>query len=59
MGTELLLSEYLQFTTDFEQDPTPEKYNEITDWLGKIEVRDYIPMKEKELVMMDVLAGVS
>ena len=58
MDTEqLLLSDYLQLTTDFAQDPTPEREGQITDWLSKVVVRDYMPIKEKAMVMMDILTG--
>lgn len=56
-ANQLLLSEYLELTTDFAQEPTFEKESRITDWLSQLEVREYMPMKEKALVMMDILSG--
>ncbi|MBO7691884.1 MAG: hypothetical protein J6T10_04525 [Methanobrevibacter sp.] len=53
---ELKFSEYIEKCLDFEKNPEDQtKIEEIKNFLDKIEVKEYLPMKEKELIMMNIL----
>ena len=51
----LLLSQFLQLTLDLERDPTPENEAAITEWLGKLVITDYLPIKQKAMVLVRAL----
>ncbi|MBO7732401.1 MAG: hypothetical protein J6S67_07605 [Methanobrevibacter sp.] len=53
----LLLSDYLHLTVEFEQNPTTENEVALTEWLGKLIIRDYMPIKEKAVTMVQVLTS--
>ena len=56
--TTLRLSDYLDLSLKFITDPTPENELAITDWLGQLQIRDYLPIKQKSMLMMQILLKV-
>jgi len=57
--TEMLkLSDYLDLSLKFAADPTPENDMAIMDWIGKLQIRDYLPIKQKSMLMMQILLKV-
>lgn len=52
----LKITTYLIKCADFEKDPENTKIlDEINDFISQIQIRSYIPLKEKELIIMDIL----
>lgn len=54
----LKLSDYLDLTLKFAADPTPENDSALIDWLGQVQIRDYLPLKQKSMLMMQILLKV-
>jgi len=51
----LKLSDYMRLTMEFEKDPTPENEEKIQQWIGQLIVKDYLPMKVKNIAMVDIM----
>ena len=57
---ELNFSDYLILCSDFEKNPEDtSKLEEIEDFISQIEIREYLPLKEKEMVVMDIITALS
>jgi hypothetical protein len=55
-GEKLKLSEYLLLCSKFEDNPEDESLlGKINEFLSKLSIREYIPLKEKEIILIDVL----
>ena len=54
----LKLSDYLNLSLKFIDDPTSENEMAITDWLSQLQIRDYLPIKQKAMLMMQILMKV-
>lgn len=56
MEEKLELSDYLMLCTKFEENPEDASLLEgINDFISKISVREYISLKEKEIIIMEIL----
>lgn len=56
----LKLSTYLLKCIDFEKNPEDaSKLDEINDFLNQIQVREYLPLKEKEILAVEIVTKVS
>lgn len=55
MEEKLKLSDYLLLCTKLDENPDDEGMNQIQDFLSKLVIREYIPLKEKELILMEIL----
>ena len=54
----LKLSEYLLLCSKFEDNPEDESLLEkINEFLSKLTIREYIPLKEKEIILIDYKKG--
>lgn len=51
----LKLSEYLEACTGYNENPTEENLKKINDFLNALEIREYLPLKDKEIVCGKVL----
>ncbi len=59
MEENLLLSDYIILALEFEENPEDlVKQQKLQEYLDKIIIRNYIPLKEKELLMMKILANI-
>lgn len=57
---DLKLSDYLIMCSDFEKNPEDtSKLDEINEFISKIEVREYLPLKDKEMVAMDIVTSIN
>jgi hypothetical protein len=54
----LKLTDYLKLTLDFEENPSVENQTAIDDFLGKIIVKDYLPIKDKTIALVKILNGI-
>lgn len=60
MEEKLLFSDYILKALDFEEHPEdPIKEQILKEYLDKVIIRNYIPLKEKELVMVNIMNGVN
>jgi len=55
MEEKLKLSDYLLLCTKLDENPAGDEAQQIDAFLSKLIIREYIPLKEKELILMDVL----
>ena len=56
----LKVSDYLIACTDFEKDPENEgNYQKIQNFLSDLVIREYIPLKEKEIITINVLETIN
>lgn len=55
----LKISEYLLACIDFEKTQSEDKLKEINDFIAKINFREYIPLKEKEILIMRIMSSIS
>lgn len=57
---ELNFSDYLILCSDFEKNPEDtSKLKEIEEFISKIEIREYLPLKQKEMVAMDIITALN
>lgn len=59
MDEKLKLSDYLILAAKFNEDPTEENSQALEDFLDKLVVREYIPLKEKDILMVQVLRKIT
>lgn len=58
MEEKLKISDYLILCCEFEEDPSNEqKQQKIVEFLSKIVVKEYIPLKEKNIIMIHILSS--
>lgn len=56
MEDKIKLSEYILACSDFEKNPEDQNSaKKINDFLNKVRIREYIPLKEKETISMEIL----
>lgn len=51
----LKLTDYLNACLKFEENPSDENFNVIQDFLGKLQIKNYIGLKNKMIIMMNIL----
>ena len=57
---ELKFSDYVIMCSDFEKNPeNTELLEKIEEFVSKIEVREYLPLKDKEMVTMEIITSIS
>ena len=57
---ELKFTEYLRLCSEFEKDPqNEEKLNDITSFVSKVVVKEFIPLRKKEMLAMDIVTSLS
>lgn len=59
MDEKLKLSEYLILASKFNEDPSEENSEAIEKFLDKLIVREYIPLKEKDILMVQILRKIT
>ncbi len=58
-NNKLKISDYLSACIDFEKAPNKDKLKEIGGFVEKLNFREYIPLKEKEILVMRIMTSLS
>lgn len=57
---ELRISDYIIMCSDFEKNPdNTELIKDIENFISKLEIREYLPLKQKELITMEIITSLS
>lgn len=60
MENKLRLSDYLRLCSDFEKDPQNEEvFQKIQDFLADLEVREYLPLADKQIAVLQILEPIN
>ena len=56
--TKLTISEYINLCKSYEQDPSEENYTNIQDFLSFLQVKEYIPLRDKIILVASVVHAI-
>ena len=59
MEENLKLSDYLDLCLKFEEDPSEENEQNLQKFLTDLQVKEYMPITDKMIIMVDILSGIS
>lgn len=54
----LSLREFLNLCVNFESDPSEENDKKIQDFLGQLQIKEYLSLKEKAIIAMSILSDI-
>lgn len=59
MEENLKLSKYLELCLSFEENPSEENQNALQEFLTKLQIKEYMPITDKMVIMVNILSGIS